>query len=105
MSRSKRIKKADAEKIARERIEYLMQLAEKVFLQNPERAQRYVDLSRRISMRNKVRIPRVWRRRICRNCKAFLWPGVNCRVRLRARRQPHLVVTCLKCGKHMRYNI
>ncbi len=25
-------------------------------------------------------------------------PGVNARVRLRRRREPHLAVTCLECG-------
>lgn len=105
MAVSRRSKRREVKKISRERIDYLMRLADGVFLQNPERAQRYADLSRRIGMRNRVRLPKVWRRRICRNCKAFLWPGVNCRVRLRTRRQPHIVITCLNCGHHMRYNI
>ncbi|MEM2143893.1 MAG: hypothetical protein QW279_00905 [Candidatus Jordarchaeaceae archaeon] len=105
VSRSKRVKRKEVERISRERIEYLMRLADEVFLEDPESAQRYVNLSRRISMKNKVRIPRVWRRRICRSCKSFLWPGVNCRVRLRTKRQPHVVVTCFKCGRHTRYNI
>lgn len=82
-----------------------MSLADEVFLQDPNRAQRYVDLSLRIAMRNRVRLPRVWRRRICHNCKAFLWPGVNCRIRLRKRRQHHVVVTCFNCGHYTRYNI
>lgn len=102
---SRRNRKREVDKISRERINYLMRLADDVFLQDPERAQRYVDLSRRVGMRNRVRLPKIWRRRICRNCKAFLWPGVNCRIRLRTRRQPHIVVTCFKCGHCMRYNI
>ncbi|MHA1605404.1 MAG: ribonuclease P protein component 4 [Candidatus Freyarchaeota archaeon] len=105
MRKSKMSRRKLVERISRERIDYLMHLADEVFLKYPERAQRYADLSRRISMRNKVRIPRVWKRRICRNCKTFLWPGVNCRVRLRQRRQSHIVVTCFNCGHHMRYNI
>ncbi|MGQ9720075.1 MAG: ribonuclease P protein component 4 [Candidatus Jordarchaeum sp.] len=102
---SRRSRKREVEKISRERIDYLLRLADDVFLEKPARAQRYADLSRRIGMRNKVRLPKIWRRRICRNCKAFLWPGVNCRVRLRPRRQSHIVVTCFNCGHHTRYNI
>jgi RNase P subunit RPR2 len=29
-------------------------------------------------------------------------PGVSCRVRIKQRREPHVVVTCLKCGKPIR---
>jgi ribonuclease P protein subunit RPR2 len=36
---------------------------------------------------------------ICRHCKGFIYPGVNCRVRVQQRREPHMVITCLVCGK------
>ncbi len=105
MSVTRKRERREIEKIARERMEYLMRLADDVFLRDRERAQRYVEICRRLGMRSRVRIPRAWRWRICRGCKAFLWPGVNCRVRLRVRRQSHIVVTCFNCGHHMRYNI
>jgi len=36
---------------------------------------------------------------ICKRCRSFLRPGVNARVRIRSRRRPHLVITCLTCGQ------
>lgn len=91
--------------IAVQRINILFTLAERMFFSHPELAQRYVDLARRIGMRCKVRIPRKWRRRFCRKCGSFLWPGVNCRVRIRQNRFPHIVITCLKCGSQRRIPI
>jgi ribonuclease P protein subunit RPR2 len=92
-AREKRI----VEEIARERIEILFRLALEVFHYNPRLAQRYVDLARRISMKNKVRIKKQWKLLICKNCKRLLIPGVNCRIRLQQRREPHLVISCLDC--------
>lgn len=91
--------------IGRERIERLFNMAEKIFHENPELADRYVELARKISMKVRIRIPRKWRRRFCHKCYTFLVPGVNCRVRIRQRRSPHVVVTCYNCGNKMRYLI
>ncbi len=88
--------------IALQRIDRLFRLAESVFHFDPELADRYVLLARRISMRCRVRIPRRWRRCFCHYCYSFLWPGVNCRVRIRSNRMPHIVITCFKCGRQMR---
>ncbi len=89
--------------IARQRIELLFEMANKIHKQYPDLAQRYVDLARKIGMRCRVKIPSWLKRRICKHCKSFLIPGVNCRVRLRTNRFPHVVVTCFKCGRPMRY--
>jgi len=88
--------------IARERVEHLFELAKEVFSQNPVLAKRYVFLARKIGMRYKVRIPLQYRRLICRHCKSFILPGVNCRVRIKQRREPHVVITCLECDGKMR---
>ncbi|MEM3730148.1 MAG: ribonuclease P [Candidatus Bathyarchaeia archaeon] len=88
--------------IAKQRIQTLFRLAKEIFDENPRLAQRYVDLARRIAMAAKVRLPKEYRRQVCRHCKSFILPGVNCRVRIKQRREPHVVVTCLVCGKHMR---
>jgi len=86
------------EKIAMERVRILFKLAEEAFPADPARAQRYVDLARRIAMRTRLRLPRDLRRRVCRRCKAFLVPGATSRTRIRQHREPHVAVTCLKCG-------
>jgi len=92
----------ETRKIALQRVHTLFGLAKESIRKEPELAQRYVDIARRIAMRAKVRLPKEYRRMICRHCKSFIYPSVNCRVRLQQRREPHLVMTCLVCGKHMR---
>jgi len=87
-----------AKRVAEERIEILFEEAVKTYPQNPSQAQRYVDLARRIGMRYRVRLPRGFRRLVCRRCKGFMLPGYSCRVRVRSRGQPHVAITCLSCG-------
>lgn len=89
-------------RVALERISILFERAREVFDCEPEFAQRYVDLARRIGMRYKVRVPPELRRMICRHCKGLILPGRNCIVRIRQEREPHVVITCLRCGGHMR---
>ncbi len=89
-------------RIATSRIRILADLAEKTFLENPKLAQRYVNLARAIGKKTKVRLPRELKRRICRHCGAYLWPGANCRVRLRENREPHITITCFNCKRQMR---
>lgn len=94
--------KVKIREIALSRIERLFDLAIKMLDSRPDLSQRYVEIARRISMRTKVRIPREKRLLICRHCKRFIFPGVSARVRLQPRRESHIVITCLYCGKHMR---
>jgi ribonuclease P protein subunit RPR2 len=70
-----------------------------------EWADRYVEHARRLSMRSRVRIPRAWRYFICRGCKRALIPGVTARFRTSTGREPHLVVSCLRCGHIYRRNL
>lgn len=88
--------------IASSRIEKLFDMAIELLDKRPDLSQRYVEIARRISMRTKARIPREKRMLLCRHCKRFIFPGVSSRVRLQPRRSPHIVITCLYCGGHMR---
>jgi len=88
---------------ALERIHALFRLAKETIHENPEQAQRYVCIARRISMATKVRLPKEYRRQICKRCKKFILPGINCRVRIQQHREPHIVVTCFLCGGHTRF--
>ena len=90
-------------KIAKERMRILLRMAERVYSENTKRAQRYVEIARKIGKKCKVRVPLEWRRRICKNCNSFLRPGVTSRVRLRKRRESHAVTTCLTCGRRTRF--
>jgi ribonuclease P protein subunit RPR2 len=88
--------------IAMQRIKTLFGLAKKTVHEDQALAQRYVEIARKIAMAASVRLPKEYRLQVCRSCKSFILPGVNCRVRIKQRREPHLVITCLNCGKHMR---
>ena len=86
--------------IALQRVRTLFRLAREVVHEDPQLAQRYVKIARKIAMGTKLRLPREYRRLVCRHCKSFILPGVNCRIRIQSRRKPHVVITCLNCGKH-----
>jgi ribonuclease P protein subunit RPR2 len=88
--------------IAKQRVQILFQQAEKARRENPKLASRYVEVARKIAMAAKIRLPPEYKRRFCRNCNALLVLGDNCRVRIKQRREPHLVITCLACGHQTR---
>lgn len=88
--------------LALSRIRRLFELAEDAFKKNPERADRYVNLARKISTKLKVRIPSVYKRKFCKNCNKFLKPGVNCRVRTK---NGMLVYSCLNCKNISRFKL
>lgn len=86
--------------IAQERIERLHQFArEAVGEGNAERAREYVRRGRRVAERNRLGLPRKFKRFTCDSCDAYLVPGKNARVRLQ---DGHVVVTC-DCGTQARY--
>ena len=102
----RKIRKAIIKKIAQHRIEELLKLAEEYTINNDiEKSHRYVYLAKRISMKSNYKIPTQLKRRLCGNCNAFLIPGINCRVRIKQRRTPHVVHTCLECNQSKRYLI
>jgi len=89
-------------KIARERISVLFGQAREAFAAHPERSNRYVELARKIAMRQRVRIDRELRHQYCHHCYAFLVPGSNMRVRVH---RGNVVVTCRSCNKKTRYRV
>lgn len=88
--------------IARERVEMLFMQADRVFTTNPERSNRYVELARKIAMRQRIRIDREHRRRFCHHCSAYLKPGQNMRVRVH---RGNVVVTCHVCNRKTRFRV
>jgi ribonuclease P protein subunit RPR2 len=80
-----------------ERIRILFSQAEESFSTNPERSRRYVEMANRLSTRYNIRLPAELKRRFCSSCRAFLVPGVNCRVRA-SPSQKAVITTCMGCG-------
>ncbi len=86
--------------IAEERIDRLHDLASAAAASGDhDRAREYVRLARRIAERNRLSLPREFRRFTCSGCDAYLRSGDNARVRLQ---NGHVVVTC-DCGHQARY--
>ena len=87
--------------IPAERIDRLQELARAATAAGDlERAREYVRLARRIGERNRISLPRRFRRFSCDDCDAYLRPGATARVRLRA---GHVSIRCLACGATKRY--
>jgi ribonuclease P protein subunit RPR2 len=97
-----RSKNPSTKKIALERIAILFEQAGAAFHQSPSQSNRYVELARRIAMRQRVRIDHELRRQYCHHCYAFLVPGKNMRVRVH---RGHVSVTCSACKKTTRYRV
>jgi ribonuclease P protein subunit RPR2 len=97
--------RSERKRIASRRIRKLFEMALKIYHDEPELANNYVNLARKMGMRYKVRIPKEYRLLICAKCKRFIIPGSNSRVRLQQRREPHVVITCLRCGGYNRIPI
>jgi ribonuclease P protein subunit RPR2 len=92
----------DTKQIAKQRVRILFELAEANCKNNPALATRYVETARRIAMSARLGLPTVYTRRICKKCHSLLVPGQNSRVRIKSRREPHIVVTCFNCGNQKR---
>lgn len=86
--------------VAEERINILFKLAQDEALShNFIRANRYIELARKIGTRYNIRIPKEHKRHFCKHCYHYLLPSFNSKVRLQRHK---IVITCLDCGKYMR---
>ncbi|MFW5963815.1 MAG: ribonuclease P protein component 4 [Natronomonas sp.] len=86
--------------VAAERIERLHELARAAASEgDDDLAKQYVRRARRVAERNRLPLPKRFKRFTCDACDAYLIPGRNARVRTRA---GHVVVTC-DCGAQARY--
>jgi len=109
MTRNKKSNKNIIKRIANVRIKFLFEQAEQIFPENRNLANRYIYLARKYAQRTKIKIPENWKKRVCHNCKKFLYPGLNCRIRLHSGgkrgKASHVSLTCFECDKTTRYFI
>lgn len=91
----------DIRRIALERVARLMEFAERHGYERPKLAREAVLQAMRIARKARVRIPYRYRRLFCRKCGTPFLTHDAFRVRVRARRTTHVVITCLRCG-HIR---
>jgi ribonuclease P protein subunit RPR2 len=93
---------SNVKQIARQRILILFEQAKKVGKANPKLAMQYVFSARKIAMAAKTHLPIDFKRGTCKKCNSLFVNGVNCRIRIKQKREPHVVVTCLNCGNQTR---
>jgi len=91
-----------ARKMALKEINYLFKLVYREDIPIEYRL-KYISLIRRLSMKFKVKPPRLFRLFICRKCKSPLIPGYNSVIRVRRRPKKAIIVKCLECGHVYRY--
>src|SRR5208337_1672283 len=96
------MRQTSVKQIARQRIQTLLDEAKKISKEDPKLAAQYVKSARRIAMAARIRLPVEFRRQTCKDCNALLVQGYNCRVRVKQKREPHVVITCLNCGNQTR---
>jgi len=89
----RRVSNREMRDIAESRMSILLSLARSEGMSgNMERSKRYFRLARAVSMRTNTPLPKGTL--YCRSCMTLLFPGRNCRVRLR---KGKLVLHCLDC--------
>jgi len=95
MARKKFFKEKNIVKqIVLERIYRLFELAEQNS-EDKDYAKQLIKLARKLSMRNKVPIPKEFVGKYCKACSAFLVIGKNARKRITNKL---LVISCLECN-------
>lgn len=100
MAKKRRITKTEQKKIADRRINRLFMLAKENALSGEiNLSDRYVELARKISMKNLTPIPKKYKRRFCKHCYHYLLPTVTCQVRINRGR---VIVFCYNCSKYNR---
>ena len=91
-------------KDAIERMNYLYQIAHQALsVNNQPLARFYIYTLVNISKRLVIRLDPSIKRTICKHCYSLLIPGITMKVRISPNREPHVVNTCLYCGKVKRY--
>lgn len=80
---------------------WLLEEADRLIRENYKLAQEYANRARRIQMRTRIKFPSQWKKRFCKHCKVFLYPGVNCQVRLSSTNKV-IAIKCSECNKYTR---
>ena len=98
-------KKKKKQEIAIQRITNLHNLIFNVKTENISLRQRYAEIARKIAMKARLHMPKKINFFICKSCKKLLIPGSLSRFRIRAKREKHIAITCLICGKINRISL
>lgn len=89
-----------SKKEALDKVLHLFDSAEAVAGANITIANRFISKAKRISMKVKLRLPSVLKRKFCKHCGNYFIPGKNYRVRMKDKK---VIYTCLNCKHFMRF--
>lgn len=90
--------------LARQRIKWLLEMADKVYKLEPALADRYVAIAMKLAQKARIHYPPQLKARACRKCGAYLVPGRTAQVRVTSEgKTKYVIVKCLKCGYERRY--
>ncbi|MHA1953188.1 MAG: ribonuclease P protein component 4 [Candidatus Heimdallarchaeaceae archaeon] len=78
-----------------------MKEADRVIGEDLELAQKYALQARKIQMRTRIKFPPQWTKRFCKQCKSFLYPGINSQVRLSSSNKV-VAIKCFHCNGYTR---
>ena len=85
----------------REQIISLMEQADEAIKTDNDLAQKLANQARKLQMRTRIKFPLEWKRRFCKHCKSFLYPGKNCRIRLSSSNKV-VAILCFNCNNYSR---
>jgi len=89
--------KQATKKIALGRVYILINNAISNARSNPVLSQRQASLARRISTHYRIKMPYELRINFCKQCKNFIVPGINSRIRLGRTHLKSIRITCNFC--------
>lgn len=85
----------------KDKVVWLLEEANRLILEDYELAQEYASRAQKIQMRTRIKFPSQWKKRFCKHCKIFLYPGVNCQVRLSSTNKV-IAIKCSECNGYTR---
>ena len=104
-SKKRRFRKTKAFGLTKKDIEKqvirLLEKADDIIKDDMDMAQKYALQARKIQMRTRIKFPSQWKKRFCKHCKSFLYPGINSRVRLSSTNKT-IAINCFHCNKYTR---
>jgi RNase P subunit RPR2 len=90
------------QKIAEERIEILFGQAEEKFDEDPDLADRYVEIARSIGERTQTSLKKELKMKYCSGCGSFWQPGASCTVDINTEKSS-VLYRCNNCGETEEY--
>jgi len=90
----------ETQELALKRIKQLFKEAS--IAKKPERANRYVEIARKLAMKARIPIPRELKRKYCKDCYQYYIQGKTVRIR---NHKGRVIYYCLKCKHYRRFII